>query len=492
MRKIILAIITAIFTLGFSAKKAFTQNEGDALRYGRYYFTGTARYAAMGGAFGAFGADVSNLAHNPAGLGVFRKSQVTLTPGVSINRTRSTHYDETNVDSRTSFNLANLGLVFSSKIGRNKRPTDGFQYVNFGMAYTKTSDLNNRTLIRGTNEESSLLDDFANSVNANGGFATNAYYDQLAMNAELLIPSPSGGYYAFDAPWPNAGKIQRKDIESRGSMGDVSFAIAANYANTLYFGASFNINVLDYRQTSFHSEQDAGDSIPEFKEFVFKEYFRTRGSGINAKFGLIYRPVDFLRLGISFHTPTAFTLTDRFENDMNATFDNGVQTEALSPAGVFKYRYSNPLRLQISAGFVIGKLALLGLEYEFVNYKGPRFRETGVSTNFFQTTNERIKQVYRGGHNVKAGAELKLDPFAFRVGAHYASSPYQVTVNNSPAWGMSAGVGFQNLPSGFFLDIAYSLFSVKEAYWLYDASLVRATQTRMQKHNLLLTAGFNF
>ena len=80
-------LFLVLFTVLYQNTTA--QSESDALRYGRYYYTGTARYAAMGGAFGALGADISNLSNNPAGLGMFRKNQITLTPGVSINSSKS-------------------------------------------------------------------------------------------------------------------------------------------------------------------------------------------------------------------------------------------------------------------------------------------------------------------------------------------------------------------------------------------------------------------
>lgn len=43
---------------------------------------GTARYVGMGGAMEALGADISTISTNPAGLGLFRKSQVTLSGGL--------------------------------------------------------------------------------------------------------------------------------------------------------------------------------------------------------------------------------------------------------------------------------------------------------------------------------------------------------------------------------------------------------------------------
>lgn len=467
------------------------QNENDALRYGRYYSTGTARYAAMGGAFGALGADVSSLANNPAGLGLFRKNQITLTPGIAVTSTRSIFEGQTHKDTRTTANLANLGFVFSSKLGKGRNtPYSGWQFLNVGLAYNKTSDFNKQVLVQGVNTQSSLLDVFVNNANSGN---IGAFYESLAISSELLVvDSSTGKYYAFNAPWPKAGKIQRKEIEGKGSMGDVSFALGANYANTLYIGASFNISVLSYQETSFHSESDAGDSIPDFKNFTLKEYFRTRGSGISGKFGIIYRPVDFLRIGLSVHTPTFFTFTDNYTNDITANFDGGGSTQALSQLGVYKYKYSNPFRLQLSTGFILGKYALIGLEYEYVNYRSPKYRETTGSVNYFQDVNDRIKTDFRGSHVIKAGGELKLEPFSLRAGLNYATNPYQSAVNHSSMWGASAGAGYRNVASGFFVDLAYTLFVTKESYWLYDPSLVPPADTRQSKNNILLTAGFNF
>ena len=468
----------------------FAQNEGDALRYGRYYYTGTARYASMGGAFGALGADVSNATNNPAGIGVFRKNQVTVTPGLSINSTKSTFSGQVNSDSRTTFNLANLGLVYSSKLGRGRKiPDSGWQFVNFGLSYTKTSDLNKQVLIRGVNSSSSLLDVFANNANQGN---IDPFYESLAIQSQLLITDSTGKYYAFDPPWPQVGKIQRQSINGKGSMGDVSFALAANYANTLYIGASLNINVLDYRQTATYSEQDAGDSIPEFKDFSMKEYFRTRGSGVSGKFGIIYRPADFIRLGVSIHTPTFFTLTDNYTTDINANYDNGNSGQGLSQLGVYKYRYINPFRVQLSTGFIIGKYALIGLEYEFVNYKGAKFKDASGAVDNFQDVNDRIKQNYRGAHIIKAGGELKLEPFSLRAGVNYATNPYQNFSNKSSSWTLSAGAGYRSISTGFFMDLAYSLFLTKEYYWMYDRSIAPPVLNNYQKHNILLTAGWNF
>ena len=47
---------------------------------------GTARFVGMGGAMDALGADISTIATNPAGLGLFRSSQVAVTAGMSMQQ----------------------------------------------------------------------------------------------------------------------------------------------------------------------------------------------------------------------------------------------------------------------------------------------------------------------------------------------------------------------------------------------------------------------
>ena len=45
---------------------------------------GTARYVGMGGAMEALGADISTMSTNPAGIGLFRRNQVSGSLGVVI------------------------------------------------------------------------------------------------------------------------------------------------------------------------------------------------------------------------------------------------------------------------------------------------------------------------------------------------------------------------------------------------------------------------
>ena len=92
---------------------------------------GTARYVGMGGAMEALGADISTMGSNPAGIGLFRKSTVSTSFGlVSQDDAKSFR----NAD-KTNMSFDQIGLVYSTRFGRNS-------IVNVGFNYHKSKNFN--------------------------------------------------------------------------------------------------------------------------------------------------------------------------------------------------------------------------------------------------------------------------------------------------------------------------------------------------------------
>lgn len=83
-RTLLLLSLTAFSTIIFS------QNLFDALKMTESDISGTARYSSMAGAFGALGGDASAIKDNPAGLGIFRKSELTYTGDLLLQNTKAT------------------------------------------------------------------------------------------------------------------------------------------------------------------------------------------------------------------------------------------------------------------------------------------------------------------------------------------------------------------------------------------------------------------
>ena len=61
---------------------AWAQETYDNATLATPQLNGTARYVGMGGAMDALGADLSTISSNPAGIGLFRSSQVKVSMGV--------------------------------------------------------------------------------------------------------------------------------------------------------------------------------------------------------------------------------------------------------------------------------------------------------------------------------------------------------------------------------------------------------------------------
>ena len=110
--------IKNIFSLSFFALSFLAilpdisaQTPNDALRYSQTTFGGTARSMGVGGAFGALGGDFSVASSNPAGLGIYQKSEVVFTPSLFVSNTETAYLGETKTDGRSNFNFNNLGIV---------------------------------------------------------------------------------------------------------------------------------------------------------------------------------------------------------------------------------------------------------------------------------------------------------------------------------------------------------------------------------------------
>ncbi len=71
MKKSIMAIAVL-----FNCTLIMAQTEFDAQKLVQGDINGTARYMSMAGAFGALGGDASSIKDNPAGLGIYRSSEI--------------------------------------------------------------------------------------------------------------------------------------------------------------------------------------------------------------------------------------------------------------------------------------------------------------------------------------------------------------------------------------------------------------------------------
>ena len=487
-------IITA--TVLITATPALAQGPVDALGYSQIDIGGTARYIAMGGAFGALGADFTTASTNPAGIGLYRSSEFSITPSVFIGNTSSLYNGMTGSDQKASFNLGNVGLVITNKIDSRSKSL-GWKYVHFAMGLNRLANFNNRAFIDGFNPDNSLLDIYVNEANGidfrdieDDPYGYYAFDLNPAWWTFLLDLKDTSVYDQYISPVPDGKVQQTKTIDTKGSMNEYVFSVAGNYMDRLYIGATFGIPFIRYYETSVYSETDPEDLIYDFKRFDRVEDLETRGSGFNFKIGLLYRVNDWFRFGAAFHTPYWFNnMRDGWRVSMISYFDNGDTYPETSPTGNYSYKLSTPLRVQGNLGFIIGNIGLVSADYEYVDYSTSRLNAYDYN---FSDENRAISNSYAGAHHIRVGTEWRYAIFSFRGGFNSFNSPYTTNINDSERLGFSGGIGLRQ--DRLFLDLAYAYTGREEDYYLYNTQDIFTNPTRntVRSHTVLMTLGLKF
>jgi hypothetical protein len=473
----------------------------DALRYSDYQIQGTARSGGMGNAFGALGGDFTSVSINPAGLGLYRSGELSLTPSFDQTQVESTYLGSKMSDSKFNFGFNNISYV--AAINTRNRSEAGIVNFNVGIGYNRLKSFNSTGLVGGDNANGSFLDYIVD--NANAGDWSN-YYEQLAWDADLILQDQNNVYW-HDMQDAGYGQSQQKSISKQGSLDEYSLAMGLNFNHKLYLGASVGIMDLYYKESSDLKEWDTNNNIPYFNSMTFSKYLRTSGTGYNVKLGVIFKPTNEIRLGASIHTPTFYNLHDVFDTEMQSslTYDDGSQTYDVVPDRILEYDYDieTPLRATLSGAFVIAKKGLLSIDYEFVNYGSAKLRRGGDGYNF-ASENQDITEAYRSVGNVRIGGELRVsNTVSLRAGYELYPSAY-----NSQAFGAtqpnaeanmntySAGLGYRQ--GNFYFDLAYRYTDLTNYDALYPAPVSNAyPQPEMAafnttKNKVLFTFGFRF
>ena len=477
------------------------QDLADALRFSNFSVSGTARSGAMGNAFGALGGDFTSASINPAGIGIYRSSELTITPIFGNTSVESNYLGTGREDSEFKFSLNNMSYVYAMPVsGKNEA---GIVSVNFGVGYNRLKDFNNHAIIQGNNVEGSYMDYFADR--ANDGTWSD-FYEELAWKTDMLLLDKNKNEYYSDLQDANYGQSQRKTYSKNGSIDEYSFVMGLNFNHKLYLGMSWGINDLYYKEGTTIYENDDNNNIPFFNNFQFNSNFSTYGIGHNFKFGAIYKPINELRLGISIHTPTFYYLHDNFSTSMSSdiTYNDGGETyNEDSPYNEYDYHLQTPMRATVSGALVIGKKGLVSADYELVNYGKSKLRNGNDGYDFYDENSE-IGEAYKTSGNLRIGGEvMATNNFSLRGGFEYHGSAY-----NKIAFGASqlnsdanmivysTGIGYRS--GSFFADLAYRYSTLKDYDYPYPTPVSevypapQSASFKTVKSDVLFTLGFKF
>jgi hypothetical protein len=464
------------------------QTEVDALRYSRLDFGGTARTQGIGGAQTALGADAGNLSGNPAGLGLYRRSEFSFTPGISFGNTSSRVDGLSSVDQRHNLNLSGFGLVFAN---RKSDGTEGqWRGGAFGIGFTRQNHFQNKfNYSRMTGEtEPTILESIAESATRNGLSAAGqvSSLDDLAYDAELINYDQSrDDYYAII----REGQIrQSEDVTSKGAQNQWDFSYGASFRDVLYLGGSVGFSTLRYNQQRTFREVE-NDASTAFEHLTIRDEFTTTGNGINARLGFIVKPVDFVRFGASFQTPTYFSMRDEYITSLQT--QNNTAFNGETDPGEYEYRLTTPTRVNGGVAVIAGKYGFFSGDVEYVDYTRARLRDDN-DNGVFQGSNNDISTLYRSAVNVRLGAEGRFDIFRVRGGFALYGDPYENSTYDRKKTYLTAGVGIRQANYFFDLALVNSAYNSVYSPYVLEADPAPVVVTKNRYNNLLFTLGMNF
>ena len=498
MKKKVFAILLCGLPLLINAQDAF-----DVLQMSQTELRGTSRFQSMAGAFGALGGDLSTLTQNPAGIGVYRSSDLGITLSLDFNSTKA-GMDKLN---ETKFNVNNVGYVGAIRLDSESVPN-----LNFGFTYNRINSFN-RHYTGGvgnipTSMSNFIADEFVNvqgykEIDLYWDDDYNPYFDGYAPWAAVTtydMKTNNGGYVGIINA--NGDYMQGLygqgttgnayyEVDERGHADEYNIAFGGNIANKLYFGLDFGILDLDYRSFQAYEEELTNayimaDDIDLLESPIINQntradwglynYLHSEGTGVNFKLGLIWRPTQALRIGAAFHTPTYYDMRDTYyvESSLKA-YEDGNQLYRADKGSNDGYDYSStytiktPWHFMGSVAGVIGTTGIISLDYEYVANETMRLGDD--RNNDYPDVTEHAKDYFKPSHIIRIGGEYRLNPsWSLRAGYSYKTTQVEKGVDNydyniatagtNPTYqydnsvqNITCGVGYRN--KAFYADLAY-------------------------------------
>lgn len=509
---------------------------------------GTARVMGMGGAFTSLGADLSSMSINPAGLGMYRRNEFSLTPLLSVAHGQTQGAPSWVGNNKTRFAFANVGValnVFES-------PASPLTSLTLGIGMNRIADFNTRYSFSSESRYDpskpdqlmpTIADVFGQQLGQDGifpddkgnlGYNWNPWYWPAILGYNGYLISDVGGQWVPDCIGRNASVVHSMDVVSQGSINEFAVSMGANFNNVVYVGATIGICSV-YKKVGMTYQEEYGyfdanghatpavdkNGTPLNAQLDYMSLYQESkidGSGVDFKLGVIVRPVAGLRVGVAFHTPTYYWLDRSYRADIeshlinNKTEDdqyNFDSTPRQDDIGGNSWDFVSPSRLLFGASYTFGNLAIVSVDYEREWYNGIRVKNVPEGADFHpEAYKAEFKNNYKGTNTLRAGVEVRPLPiFAVRLGGGYTDSMFKDRQQyyNSPSvyesYYITGGLGI-NLGRNTVLDVAYQNVTEKQTpYELFFSKYQNGGEmktysglydTKQTRHYISMTLGFRF
>lgn len=438
-----LAVPLLAVLLAGAAPRAQAQDLADYLRFAETNPAGTARGLGLGGAMTALGGDFSAATLNPAGLGLYRRGEVTFTPSLRIGTSTTDFIGTSAQASRTNFGFGQLGIVFTNPIYRARdlgsQNTSGLKSYTIAIGFNQQNNFWRTYEGRAINPFNTFGDALAGQANGSGPdglgayqfAAFRSYYIDTLFNPNNTGPGQLRSAPNFYLPIADSAGLQQEfTIAERGRVNQWTIAGALNFGDNFFLGLGIGIMDYNYRSEVTLIERDVNNlysgltpgGYTHIQRMDFTDVTTITGVGVNARLGLLWQPLDFFRIGASIQTPTYASLTLAYGpelymvDDANVREPNGGNLQA----GSFDYDNVTPWRANGGVAFIIGKRGLISADVEYVDYSSGSFRGgADNSAEYFRLLNRELPRGFVSAINYRFGAEFRPTNRVF-VRAGYA------------------------------------------------------------------------
>lgn len=533
MKKLLSAAI-ALVPLIVSAQSAVDVNS-----LSQTELRGTARFMSMGGAFTALGGDLSTLNQNPAGIGVYRRSEIGVTIDLSGRKITAETPSNSIGTTQTKFNCDNFGYVGTARL-------DGaLRTFSWGVSYNRLASFDRRFTAYQNPSPSSLTDyiaSFTNGANENDlvfGDGYNPYFDSnedwlsiLAYNSYMINPlnnTSTNQYRGLTGPGTVADS--QSEVYESGYTDEYSIDFGGNVSDVVMWGIGFGITDVNVNRTTYYSESmsnaqvasaSTGSLVTGDAGYTLGNYSTTSGNGFNLKLGLIFKPINEFRVGLAVHTPTWYHFNTAAYADVDYSYYNPAEYQnSTNPLkgyeytedAAYNYRITSPWKMMVGMAGVIGSRAIISADYEHQAYNQAKlsYQNGWGSYESDDYVNDDTKAYFKAADILRIGAELRVTPsFSLRAGYSYTSTTTKqdvldgrtevFTAGMNPAYTLHRGsnlvsVGFGYRYQAFYIDAAYVYRNRKSTYCAftpYDGVMAPSADLSETTNSGIVSVGFKF
>ena len=487
--------------VGLAAAAPFVQaqNETDVLRYGWIDPLASARVSAMGGAFGALGADLSCMGINPAGLGMYRRGDLALTAGFHGATTSSQWGTRLQEAGSVEAVASNFGVALTYPSVDSDWP-----FFTLAVGHQNRMPFTQRVNIDGVATEHTISDLFVSQAIDDAevyGYASTddalengdifGYSASLAWRTDLLLPDDDALY----ASAVDGSVAIDRDIDRSGRLAETQIAFGTTFQDLVSIGATLGLPKVSFEETSVHREDpvSAGSSLNSWR---FEESLRVSGKGVLLRLGVLARISGSLRVGLAHQTRGRLTLLDTYATSIRTSWMDESELSATSPTSNSEYLMFTPDRTTVSTSFLMGKFGVLNADYVRSDMRRGELRDSDgfLSSGYdFEAENEAVQAGYSVMHQARVGMEIRAGDdkqFRIRGGGGMSTSPFasEAVAADANRYHVSVGGGYR-IANVHFSATWRTAWHNEDYYFMGAFSPEPPGQLQRQASTLLLSAG---